>query len=109
MSRAPRPSGGTASPCEVHMRIDIGRGCTGITPEHRHTETMGWPPGVTTWMLYLTWGAPLTINGKPCAVFPLRLLRVTADTPHGVPRNNGRCPVTGLRRTVVLVSIGVSR
>jgi len=90
------------------MRFDIGRGCRGFPP-HVHTETMGWSPETTTYMLYLTWGAPLLRSGGPCAVFPLRFLRVRADEPHGVAPSDGKCPVTGLRRTVLLWTPGVRR
>lgn len=88
------------------MRIDIGRGCTGF-PEHLHTETMGWPPEVTSWLYYTTWGAPLTIRGVPHEIHPGLLLGVRADTPHGVLPSDGMCPVTGLPRTCIIVTPGV--
>lgn len=89
------------------MRVDLGVGCKGIDPEHVHTQTMGWHPRSFTLMLYLTWGAPLTVRGKPKRIFPGCLRGVRSSTPHGVAPSDGRCPVTGLPRTVLLVSLGV--
>lgn len=89
-------------PCES-LRVDRGVGCKGFD-EHVHTETMGWPAHVTTWLVYLTHGAPLTVHSRSLRVAPAVIHRVRADTPHGVAPSDGLCPVSGLRRAVVLIT-----